>query len=101
MSSPTPKLFQPYRLGNMQLSNRIVMNPMGRCRGDEEHNPGELAIEYYSQRASPGILIIGEATIIAKKAGTWPRQPGIWTERHIAEWKKASRLRIHGLIAYQ
>ena len=91
-SSNLPRLFQPYRLGNMSLSQRIVMNPMGRCRGDEEHNPGELAIEYYSQRASPGTLIIGEATVIARIAGGWPLTPGIWTDRHIMEWKKVCAL---------
>ncbi|VDC04599.1 unnamed protein product [Peniophora sp. CBMAI 1063] len=89
MASPSPKLFQPYRLGNMVLSNRVVLSPLTRTRANEQHELDDLAVEYYSQRAStPGTLLISEATIIAHKAGGWPRAPGIWTDKQLAAWKK-------------
>ena len=96
MSPRLPKLFQPYRLGGLTLSNRIVLSPLTRTRANEQHELDELAIEYYSQRAStPGTLLISEATIIAKKAGGWPLAPGIWTEKQLAAWKKVVCVRIH------
>ena len=47
-------LFEPVKLGPLQLPNRIVMAPLTRSRAKEGDVPGELAIEYYAQRASAG-----------------------------------------------
>lgn len=89
MASLSPKLFQPYRLGNIALSHRVVHSPLTRTRANERHELDDLAVEYYSQRArAPGTLLIGEATIIAHKAGGWTKSPGIWTEKQLTAWKK-------------
>ena len=57
-------LFQPYTLGSLTLANRIVMAPLTRSRALAGDVPGPLAVTYYTQRASAG-LIISEATQIA------------------------------------
>jgi 2,4-dienoyl-CoA reductase-like NADH-dependent reductase (Old Yellow Enzyme family) len=55
-------LFMPYRMGNLDLPNRIVMAPLTRMRAQsQDHVPTALQAEYYAQRASAG-LIIAEAT---------------------------------------
>lgn len=58
-------LLQSYQLGDLILSNRMVMAPMTRSRSD---NPGnvatEMTAEYYKQRASAG-LIITEGTYVS------------------------------------
>ena len=55
-------LFSPITLNDtMTLHNRIVMAPMTRSRADEKKVPSAMAIEYYRQRSSAG-LIITEAT---------------------------------------
>ena len=58
-------LFEPHRLGDIDLNNRIVMAPMTRSRAGQDDEPTPLAIDYYSQRASDGGLIITEAVPIS------------------------------------
>ncbi len=60
-------LFDPLRVGNMELDNRIIMAPMTRSRADDEGTQSPFAAEYYGQRASAG-LIISEATNISPMA---------------------------------
>jgi 2,4-dienoyl-CoA reductase-like NADH-dependent reductase (Old Yellow Enzyme family) len=55
-------LFTPYRMGDLDIPNRIVMAPLTRMRAQShDHVPTTLQAEYYAQRASAG-LIIAEAT---------------------------------------
>ncbi|TFK50348.1 hypothetical protein OE88DRAFT_1660667 [Heliocybe sulcata] len=76
-SLTTPELFQPIRTVATQLSHRIVLAPLTRLRADKAHALGNLAVEYYQQRASaPGTLLITEAATIAAKAGGLDHFPG-------------------------
>ncbi|KAL5483548.1 hypothetical protein ACEPAI_8780 [Sanghuangporus weigelae] len=87
--SEVRKLFQPIRLGNIELAHRIVLAPLGRFRADNAHVPTDLMVEYYSQRASvPGTLLISEATVISPRAGGYNNLPGIWSEEQISGWRK-------------
>ena len=54
-------IFDPIKLGDLELPNRIIMAPLTRCRAEEDRVPGALIAEYYVQRASAG-LILSEAT---------------------------------------
>src|SRR4051794_10694001 len=84
-----PTLFDPLRVGNMELSNRIVMAPMTRSRADDEGVQPEYAAEYYSQRASAG-LIITEATNVSPMAKGYVRTPGIYTDAQIESWRNVT-----------
>ncbi|EIW77964.1 NADH:flavin oxidoreductase/NADH oxidase [Coniophora puteana RWD-64-598 SS2] len=85
----TPALFQPIRVGDLDLKHRIVLAPLTRFRGYDDHVPGPQAATYYSQRASmPGTLLITEATFIAAPAGGYANVPGIYTDAQIEGWKK-------------
>lgn len=87
--SNIPKLFSPIRVGDVLLAHRIVMAPLTRYRANVAHVNGDLALEYYSQRASvPGGLIITEATFIAPKAGGERNVPGIWNDAQAAAWRR-------------
>jgi 2,4-dienoyl-CoA reductase-like NADH-dependent reductase (Old Yellow Enzyme family) len=48
------KLFEPYKLGELTLRNRIVMAPLTRNRASVGDVPNDLMVEYYRQRASAG-----------------------------------------------
>ncbi|KAJ6505333.1 NADH:flavin oxidoreductase/NADH oxidase [Mycena sanguinolenta] len=87
MSSPT--LFQPVRIGNVNLQHRVVLAPLTRYKADNAHVPFlPLVADYYSQRASkPGTLLITEATFIAARAGGYAHIPGIWSLDQIEAWK--------------
>ena len=83
------RLFEPLKVGNLQLSHRIVMAPLTRFRADDDHIPTQMMVEYYRQRASvPGTLIITEATNIAPQAVGYPNAPGIWSNQQIDAWEK-------------
>lgn len=86
--SPTlPTLFDPIRVGDLDLPNRIFMSPLTRLRGtvDHIHRP-ELAAKYYSQRASAG-LIISEGTPVAPLGVGYENVPGIWSDAQTEAWK--------------
>lgn len=81
------KLFEPVRLGRNTLQNRLAMAPMTRSRAQFDGTPGELAAEYYSQRASAG-LIITEGTQPSDDGQGYLSTPGIYTDAQVAGWKK-------------
>lgn len=91
MSSTTPTLFQPIRVGDLTLAHRVVLAPMTRLRSTARtHVPiTPLVKEYYAQRGSvPGTLLITEGTVIAPQAGGYPSTPGIWSSEQIQAWKE-------------
>ncbi len=79
-------LFDPLRIGNIELDNRIVMAPMTRSRANDEGVQPEYTPTYYGQRASAG-LIITEATNISPMAKGYVRTPGIYTSAQIDSWR--------------
>jgi 2,4-dienoyl-CoA reductase-like NADH-dependent reductase (Old Yellow Enzyme family) len=81
-----PTLFDPVDLGAVRAPNRILMAPLTRGRSTKEHVPTPLMAEYYSQRASAG-LIISEATGISRQGLGWAYAPGLWTDEQTAAWK--------------
>ena len=85
----TNPLFEPYDLGDIRLSNRIVMAPLTRSRAANGLVPGPHAPEYYSQRASAG-LIITEATQISAQAQGYQDTPGLYTPAQIAGWRSVT-----------
>ena len=87
MTSKT--LFEPYTLGSLTLSNRIVMAPLTRNRAGPGFVPGELAAAYYAQRASAGLLI-AEATQISQQGQGYQDTPGIYTQAQIDGWRKVT-----------
>jgi N-ethylmaleimide reductase len=83
------KLFDPVRVGRHTLKNRLVMAPMTRSRAQFDGTPGELAAEYYAQRASVG-LIVAEGTQPSDDGQGYLTTPGIYTDAHVAGWKKTT-----------
>lgn len=89
MANADAKLFQPIRVGNMELKSRVVLAPLTRYRATDAHVPTDMMVDYYVQRATtPGSLLITEATFIAAKAGGYNNVPGIWSDEQVEGWKK-------------
>lgn len=82
-------LFEPYTLGGIELSNRIVMAPLTRNRAAAGLVPSEHAAIYYSQRASAGLLIT-EATQVSPQAQGYQDTPGLYTQAQIDGWRKVT-----------
>ena len=81
-----PSLFDSITLGAIAAPNRILMAPLTRGRADRDAVPTDMMVEYYTQRASAG-LIISEATGISREGLGWPFAPGLWTDAQVAAWK--------------
>lgn len=88
-------LFQPIKIGEVELPNRIVMASMSRARTENpELVPIALQAEYYRQRASAGLIL---------SEGTWPSRdaigavhvPGLVSERQAEGWKRVTDA-VHG-----
>ena len=90
MDVPAPKyLFSPLTLGAIQLEHRVVMAPLTRLRSDVPGDlPGYLMLEYYTQRASRGGLIITEATTISERARGYLGAPGLYTASQASGWER-------------
>jgi len=85
-----PTLFDPIKVGDLELPNRIIMAPLTRCRADAGRVPNALMAEYYVQRASAG-LIISEATSVTPMGVGYPDTPGIWSEEQVAGWSNITQ----------
>ncbi len=83
-----PSLFSPLKIGPYQLNHRLVMAPLTRMRAEKPSlAPRSLNVEYYAQRATPGGLIIAEASPVAATAFGSPGVPGIYSEAQIKGWR--------------
>jgi len=83
---PFKTVFLPYQLGDIELSNRLVMAPMTRSRALDGNVPNPIAAAYYAQRASAG-LIVSEATQVSPQGVGYVRTPGIHSAAQVAGWK--------------
>jgi N-ethylmaleimide reductase len=94
------KLFSPISIGGLKLTHRVVMAPLTRSRADlPDDVPNDLMVDYYTQRASKGGLIIGEATTISTSARGWLGAPGLYSDRQVAGWKKITAA-VHAKQGY-
>jgi N-ethylmaleimide reductase len=82
-------LFTPIQAGAVNLPNRILLAPLTRARADAGHLPNDLMAEYYSQRATGGLLIT-ECTMVAPGTSAFINEPGIYNEAQITAWKKVT-----------
>src|ERR1700723_2244903 len=83
------KLFTPVQIGPITLKHRVVMPPMSRLRAQWPSGiPSDLQLEYYSQRASDGGLILTEATAISTSGRGYRGAPGIYSDEQVVGWKR-------------
>jgi 2,4-dienoyl-CoA reductase-like NADH-dependent reductase (Old Yellow Enzyme family) len=96
-------LFDPLKVGALELPNRIVMAPLTRARAAGEGRvPNAMMAEYYVQRASAG-LILSEATSVTPMGVGYADTPGIWSDEQVEGWKQVTEAVHHagGLIFLQ
>jgi N-ethylmaleimide reductase len=80
-------LFNPIKVGDLELPNRVIMAPLTRSRAvGGGRVPNALMAEYYVQRASAG-LILSEATAVTPQGVGYADTPGIWSDEQVVGWK--------------
>ena len=82
-------LWNPVKIGKLNLNHRLGLAPMTRSRAKADGTPSDLAAEYYAQRASLGLLI-SEGTQPSDDGQGYTTTPGIYTDAHVAGWKKVT-----------
>ena len=88
------KLFEPFKLGPITLPNRLAMAPLTRNRAVPPGMvPSPLAVDYYGQRASAGLLIT-EASQVSQQGQGYQDTPGIYSKEQVAGWRKVTD-RVH------
>ncbi len=85
-----PTLFDPLRVGALNLPNRVVMAPLTRQRAGEARLPNALMADYYRQRAGFG-LILTEATSVTPMGVGYADTPGIWSDEQVEGWKLTTK----------
>ncbi len=81
-------LFDPVTAGEMQLANRIVLAPLTRNRSPNAIPPA-IAVDYYTQRATAGLLIT-EATAITQQGQGYSDVPGLYGTEQLDSWKRVT-----------
>jgi len=87
-------LLSPYKMGDLWLSNRMVMAPMTRGRAVASNVPGPLSVTYYVQRATAG-LIITEGSQVSPQGVGFYRTPGIYSPEQVSGWKNVTHAVHH------
>ena len=87
---PAMNLFTPTNVGSFTLTHRVVMAPLTRMHAGAGNVPNELAPTYYGQRATPGGLIIAEATQVTPSGQGYPATPGIHSPEQVLGWKRVT-----------
>ena len=91
-----PLLFSPIEVGPYKLQHRVAMAPLTRMRADRSSfAPRALNAEYYGQRATPGGLLIAEASPVMATGRGNPATPGIYSEQQIMGWREVVDA-VHG-----
>ncbi|GKY91766.1 hypothetical protein MPSEU_000148300 [Mayamaea pseudoterrestris] len=92
------EILSKFTIGGQELSNRVVLAPMTRARCTPNSDapfsfecsaPNDLHVEYYTQRASAG-LVITEGTHFSEDGSGWLYAPHITTDEHVEAWKKVT-----------
>lgn len=83
----SPHLHSPFQMGPLfNLSHRVVLAPMTRCRA-LDNIPQPCHVEFYSQRTTRGGLLITEANAVSQQAIGFPHSPGIFNDEQVKAWK--------------
>ena len=81
------KLLTSFKLGDLELPNRVVMAALTRQRADYESQiPNDLHVEYYSARASAG-FILTECSSVSPEGNCFPGAASIFNDEQTAGWK--------------
>ncbi|MBL8684196.1 MAG: bifunctional salicylyl-CoA 5-hydroxylase/oxidoreductase [Myxococcales bacterium] len=88
LGAPVPPMFTPFSLREMTVANRVVVSPMCMYSATDG-TPGDFHVVHYGSRAMGGAgLIFTEMTDVAPDARITPGCTGLYTEEHVAQWKR-------------
>jgi 2,4-dienoyl-CoA reductase-like NADH-dependent reductase (Old Yellow Enzyme family)/pyruvate/2-oxoglutarate dehydrogenase complex dihydrolipoamide dehydrogenase (E3) component len=94
------KLFEPGKIGSLELKNRFIVGAMGVGFAELGGTPTDRTVAYYEERAKGGFsLIITEVTRVQDSEFCTPFEPSLGDDKHIPAWKKVTDA-VHAQGAY-
>jgi len=88
VEDPSAPMFQPFRLREMTVPNRVVVSPMDMYSA-KDGVPGEFHLVHYGSRAMGGAgLVFTEMTCVSPEARITPGCTGLWNDEQEAAWKR-------------
>jgi anthraniloyl-CoA monooxygenase len=88
VDSPSVPMFQPFRLREMVVANRVVVSPMDMYSA-KDGVPGDFHLVHYGARAVGGAgLVFTEMTCVSPEARITLGCTGLWNDEQEAAWKR-------------
>jgi anthraniloyl-CoA monooxygenase len=86
-----PPMFQPFRLGELELANRVVVSPMDMYRADPSAPgmPTDFHLVHLGGKALGGAgLVMTEMVCVSETGRITPGCTGIWTDEQTRQWRR-------------
>ncbi len=86
--NPNVPMFQPFRLREMIVANRVVVSPMDMYSA-KDGVPNDFHLVHYGSRATGGAgLVFTEMTCVSPEARITLGCTGLWNDEQEAAWKR-------------
>jgi len=84
-----PPMFQPFRLGGLELANRVVVSPMDMYMARDDGSPTDFHLAHLGGRALGGAgLVMTEMVCVSPEGRITPGCTGIWSAEQAAAWRR-------------
>ncbi|MFD7446257.1 FAD-dependent monooxygenase [Streptomyces sp. NPDC059909] len=88
-----PPLLQPFRLGRLELRNRVVAAPVASYAADADGTVGDTELVHLGSAAFGGAgLVLTGMTAVSPRGRVTPRCPGLWDDAHTSAWRRITDL---------
>ncbi|SDT32065.1 bifunctional salicylyl-CoA 5-hydroxylase/oxidoreductase [Jiangella sp. DSM 45060] len=88
--SVAPAMFQPVRIGPLELKNRVVVSPMDMYCA-EDGRPNEFHLVHLGAKALGGAgLVMTEMVCVSPEGRISPGCTGIWTDEQRDAWRRVT-----------
>lgn len=85
-----PPMFHPFRLGDLELANRVVVSPMDMYVATDGV-PSDFHLVHLGGKALGGAgLVMTEMVCVSPEARITPGCAGLWTDEQASAWKRVS-----------
>jgi len=88
LDTVAPAMFQPFRLGELDLKNRVVVSPMDMYSA-VDGVPGNFHLVHLGSKAMGGAgLVMTEMVCVSSEARITPGCTGLWTDAQRDSWSE-------------
>ncbi|MHA6758168.1 bifunctional salicylyl-CoA 5-hydroxylase/oxidoreductase [Streptacidiphilus sp. PAMC 29251] len=88
LETVAPAMFQPFRIGALELKNRVIVSPMDMYSATEGL-PGDFHLVHLGSKAMGGAgLVMTEMVCVSPQARITPGCTGLWTDAQREAWTR-------------